>query len=115
MPVTIEKRLDTVVIRPSGDLTAAAENTGQLRQELTALANWGQIDLVVQLDQVDSIDCHGLAVLVICNQILRHKDRQLTVVTDNKAFHELFALARMDYRFSISTSDTDCTSKTNGK
>jgi len=102
MTLTIEKRNDTAVVRPRGSLTG--DNADQLRRELCALADWGQVDILVELDQVDSIDSYGLAVFVICYQGLQQKDRQLTVVSDNPHFQKLFALVRLDRRFTVCNS-----------
>jgi len=97
--IVTEKKDNTVIIRPDGDITAI--NAESFRKDLQDLVNAGQVNLTIDLNQVGMIDSKGLAVFILCHQAVSAKGGGLKVVTNNPDIWGLFHVMRLDEHFSV--------------
>lgn len=97
--IQTEKQTDTMVVKPSGKITAA--NANEFRDSLHELFEAGHVDLTIDLVDVDMIDSKGLAVFIVCHQALQTKGGSLTVVSDNEDLLGLFRVMRLDQHFTV--------------
>ena len=100
--LTTEKSNNTITVSPEGTITAA--NAESLRQELLELVQEGDCNLTINLNKVEMMDSKGLAIFVVCHKFLSERDKELTVVTDNEDFRELFHVMRLDQHFTVKAS-----------
>jgi anti-sigma B factor antagonist len=97
--IVTEKKDQTVIVRPTGDITAI--NAEEFRKDLQELVNAGQIDLMIDLNNVGMIDSKGLSVFILCHQAVSAKGGTLKVVTDNPDLRGLFHVMRLDEHFTV--------------
>lgn len=98
-----EKLNDKLIVKPQEPITST--NANQFRDELKQQMEAGEINLIIDLEEVDMIDSKGLSVFIICHQALTGRGGSLTVVTDNEDLRGLFHVLRLDEHFTVTGSE----------
>ena len=99
MVVNKEKRGDTVIVRPVGDIDLS--RSPALRRELQMVQDERPARLVVDLGEVAYMDSSGVATLVEALQVARRSQSTLVVCNLNDRVRSIFEIARLDTVFEI--------------
>ncbi len=97
---TVENQEDKLIVKPQGPITIS-NNADEFREALGKYVQEGNVNIVIDLENVDMIDSKGLAVFVVCHQAVSEKGGSLTVVTDNEDLRTLFHVLRLDQHFTV--------------
>jgi anti-anti-sigma factor len=100
---TLETQSKQFILKPEGKITAA--NADAFRKELLDIVESGHTDLVIDLSKVDILDSKGLAVFIVCHKTLAARKGNLTVITHNDDFMNLFHVMRLDRHFTVKRSE----------
>ena len=98
------EREGVIILDLNGRITAGEEAT-TLRERLREMAETGQRQVVLNLQEVDYIDSTGLGALVICFTTLRKAGGALKLLNLSKRNIELLVLTKLATIFEIFTDD----------
>lgn len=91
---------DPQIIQPQGHLNAA--NAPQLQEELTAAVSSPENQaLLVNLEQVESLDSAGLMALVSALSLAQRLDKQFSLCSVSPSIKIIFELTQLDRVFEI--------------
>jgi anti-anti-sigma factor len=95
----------TTVVRPQGSLNAANANEFQ-RELTTAVRSSGNSSLLVDLEQVESIDSAGLMALVSALKLAQLLDQRFSLCSVSPSLRIIFELTQLDCVFEIFENQT---------
>ena len=98
------EREGVIILDLNGRITAGEEAT-TLRERLREMAETGQRQVVLNLQEVDYIDSTGLGALVICFTTLRKAGGALKLLNLSKRNIELLVLTKLATIFEIFTDE----------
>lgn len=101
---TTEQKDHMLTVIPEVDITSTTAD--DFRKQLKELVDAGHANLIIDLKKVKMIDSKGLAVFIVCHQVVSAKGGSLTVVTDNADFLGLFRVMRLDQHFTVTSNAT---------
>ncbi len=95
------------VIRPSGHFNAS--NASEIQQQMTKVVSQTKYNFVlVDLEQVESIDSAGLMALVHVLQIAQSLDKRFSICSISPSIRIIFELTQLDRAFEILDRPMNC-------
>jgi anti-sigma B factor antagonist len=99
------EREGVVILTLKGRLTVGEASS--IREKINSIAAAGQLNVVLNLEQVDYIDSTGLGSLVICYTSLKKAGGALKLVNPNKRNIELLLLTKLHTIFEVFSEEQD--------
>jgi anti-sigma B factor antagonist len=84
-----------------------AHNSGELKEAILHLIERGEVNLIVQLEQVRFIDSSGLGALLAGHKNAAAKSGKMAIVNMQQQVLSMFELTRLDRVFEIYTDLTE--------
>lgn len=106
LAITERQREGIVILDLEGRLTVG-EETGALREAVLKLNTAGQVNVILNLEQVDYIDSTGLGGLVICFTTLKRGGGALKLLNLNRRNIELLVLTKLQTVFEVFNDEQD--------
>jgi anti-sigma B factor antagonist len=82
-------------------------DAGDLRTFLRQCQDQGELDLIVNLENVGFIDSSGVGMLIHCLQEVRGRGGDLRLMKLSEDIHDLFEMVAIDRLFTIFQSETE--------
>jgi len=98
-------REGVVILSLKGRLTVGEAST--VREQCTAVAANGNVNVLLNLEHVEYIDSTGLGALVICFTSLKKAGGALKLVNPNKRNIELLLLTKLHTIFEVFSDEQD--------
>jgi anti-sigma B factor antagonist len=98
-------REGVVILSLKGRLTVGEAST--VREQCTAVASNGNVNVLLNLEHVEYIDSTGLGALVICFTSLKKAGGALKLVNPNKRNIELLLLTKLHTIFEVFSDEQD--------
>ncbi len=89
-----------------GRLTAG-EEVGKLREKLQQMSAAGQVNVILNLQDIDFIDSTGLGALVVCFMTLKKAGGALKLLNLSKRTVELLVLTKLSTVFEMHGDEQD--------
>ena len=100
------EREGIALLELKGRLTVGPEASA-LRERISALAQGGSVNLILNLAGVDYIDSTGLGALVMCSTSLRKQGGSIKLLNLNRRNIELLVMTKLATVFEIFTDEQD--------
>jgi len=100
--ISIDKRDEGVVVRPSGEIDLS--RSPAFRERLRSVLDRSSRRVVVDLGQVPYMDSSGVATLVEALQIARQNQIPLVLCSLQDKVRSVFEIARLDSVFTIAAN-----------
>ncbi len=101
-----KEREGIVILELKGRITVGPE-AGSLRERVGALAQRGQLNVILNLAHVDYIDSTGLGALVMCATSLRKQGGNIKLLNLNRRHIELLVMTKLATVFDLFTDEQD--------
>ena len=98
-------REGVVILALKGRLTVGEASA--VREQCTAVVNGGNVNVLLNLENVEYIDSTGLGALVICFTSLKKAGGALKLVNPNKRNVELLLLTKLHTIFEVFADEQD--------
>jgi len=98
-------REGVVILSLKGRLTVGEAST--VREQCSAVASSGNVNVLLNLEHVEYIDSTGLGALVICFTSLKKAGGSLKLVNPNKRNIELLLLTKLHTIFEVFSDEQD--------
>ncbi len=110
MDLSLETRQenDHVIIEVSGEIDVYT--APKLRDRITELVDQGNLDIIIDLEQVEFMDSTGLGVLVGGLKKIRTKGGSLSLVCTQERLLKIFRITGLGKVFAIHASQAEATS-----
>src|SRR3984885_6082761 len=99
------KREGVVILSLKGRLTVGEASA--VREQCSAVAAAGNVNVILNLEHVEYIDSTGLGALVICFTSLKKAGGALKLVNPNKRNVELLLLTKLHTIFEVFSDEQD--------
>ncbi|THB76261.1 MAG: anti-sigma factor antagonist [Desulfobacteraceae bacterium] len=87
------------IIRPGMDVVASMAD--DFKNELLAVIDDSQGDIVIDLEGAEMVDSVGIGVIIAAHNTLDQAGRQLKVINVSKDVYGLFTTMRLNRRFTV--------------
>jgi anti-anti-sigma factor len=96
---TLTRRDDSVVVRPGGDVVAAA--VPELRETLRGAVAGGAREMVLDLTNVQMLDSSGIGLLIAAHNSIRKLGGRLSVIHASREIVDLLHTMRIHQHISV--------------